>query len=117
MTDEAQLQQTVRDALVLAAQTARDMLQGNLSFIEGSRVLAKTAYTAGLDRDPDFVTMIAIDSETDSLPVERVRTLWDAGALSRIEDEITKAEEWARKCRETACRSIVDRFGSLEPNG
>jgi hypothetical protein len=117
MTDEAQVQQTVRDALVLAAQTARDMLQGNLSFIEGSRVLGQTAYTAGLDRDPDFVTMIAIDSETDSLPVERVRTLWDAGALSRIEDEITKAEEWARKCGETACRSIVDRFGSLEPNG
>jgi hypothetical protein len=53
-------------------QIARQLLDGRLSFIEGSRLILRLGRQADLpDRDPDLTRFVAIDSETDSLPVEK----------------------------------------------
>ena len=83
---------------------ALDLVEGRLSVIESARVLSKLTYWSGLDTDPDLVTFVAIDSETDTLPVGEVRKYWAAHALEREDVEIAKAEELYRAQR------LVERF-------
>jgi hypothetical protein len=93
------------------------MLDGQLSFLIGSRRLAALRHEidAAAD-DTDFLVFVAIDSETDALPLGAVREHWDQGALTRLEPEIEEAEHWASNVGADACRSLVIRFGEQEPN-
>ena len=72
------------------------MLDGQLSFLIASRRLAALRHEidAAAD-DADFLVFVAIDSETDALPLGVVRAHWDQGALTRLEPEIEEAERWA----------------------
>jgi hypothetical protein len=65
------------------------------------------------DEDEDFLAFVAIDSETDHLPVAaHVRPLWDAEALRGKDQDIARAEAWARSVGLEACRNLVSRFGT-----
>jgi hypothetical protein len=66
--------------------------------------------------DADFLIFVAIDSDTDTLPLGSVREYWDQGALARLEPEIEGAERWASTVGADACRSLMVRFGDHEPN-
>lgn len=93
------------------------MLDGQLSFLIGSRRLAALRHeidTAG--DDADFTVFVAIDSETDALPLGAVRDHWDQDALARLEPEIEEAERWAASAGADACRSLIARFGGQAPN-
>jgi hypothetical protein len=97
--------------------TAQAMLDGELSFLIGSRRLAalrhETDTAAG---DADFLIFLAIDSETDALPLGAVREHWDRAALARLEPEIEEAERWASTVGADACRSLIARFGQHHAN-
>ena len=93
------------------------MLDEQLSFLIGSRRLTTLRHeidTAG--DDADFMVFVAIDSETDALPLGAVRDHWDQDALARLEPEIKEAERWAASAGADACRSLISRFGMQDPN-
>ncbi|WP_175941832.1 DUF2489 domain-containing protein [Burkholderia pyrrocinia] len=102
-----------RSRLVLLAQA---MLDGNLSFFEGAvQVLAIKNRLSGIaDRDPDFDAFVAIQSETDHLPLEAQRSLWSASALAALESEFRQTEEWAKSFASLACRNLIVRFGTSQ---
>lgn len=88
------------------------MLNEELPFLEGAvQMLAiKNRLSGVADRDPDFDVFVAIQSETDHLPLEAQRQLWSPTALVELEPEIRRAEEWAKSFAPSACRSLIARF-------
>jgi hypothetical protein len=91
---------------------ANEMLSGNLCYIAGARALVALRSALGIsDHDPDFLTFVAIDSETDALPInEAARRLWSPLAFKKLESEIADAEKWAHEIGEPVCRALIVRF-------
>ena len=88
------------------------MLGGQLSFIEGSRIVSQLADAAGFERlSEPFVRFVAIDSETDAVPVGRVRDQWQPEAVAKQADDWAKSEAWAKECGEPACRDALTLLG------
>jgi hypothetical protein len=78
--------------------------------IDAARALHKLAYWTGLVNDEDLTTFVAIDSETDTLPVGEARQFWSAEALEREDPKIRQAEELYREAALEAAARLVDRF-------
>ena len=89
---------------------ALELIEGRLSVIESARALSKLTYWTGLSIDPDLTVFVAIDSETDTLPVGNVRTHWAKHALEREDVDIAKAEDLYRSRALEAAHRLVDRF-------
>jgi hypothetical protein len=64
---------------------ARALLASKIGVIETARQInAFRGDRVGLDEfDPDFVTFLAIESETDDLPVDESRSHWAPDALAQ----------------------------------
>ncbi|QIK95912.1 hypothetical protein G7076_05010 [Sphingomonas sp. HDW15A] len=93
-------------------ETLHRMLAGELSFIEGSRIVNGWSHNVGFDRlSEPFVTFVAIDSETDDVPTGRAREQWSEKAVSRKNDDWDRSEAWARECGEQACRDALALLG------
>lgn len=89
-------------------ETLERMLAKELSFIEGSRALSALLHFADLDRLSDpFVTFVAIDSETDDIPLGDTRALWSIEALDKHAEKWSQAEEWAQRIGELATREAL----------
>jgi len=76
-------------------ETARAVLRGELGVIAGARAVNRLRHETAADPlDPDFLRFVAIDSDTDHLPVEaEERAQWDPAALAAKDAEIAEAEE------------------------
>lgn len=95
----------------LVGDTAQSMLSGKLSFLEGARSLSSLRHEAAiLHDDADFMVFVAISSETDVLPIGKVRQFWSHDALEKLDTEIIEAELWAKKLGGDACESLIRRF-------
>ena len=103
-----------KSALYEVVATARSMLSGQRSFIEGSRRIAELSIEAGLRDDPDVVPIIAVDSETHDLPWGETRRLWQASALDKLRPETERAEAWARGVASVHCQNLIQRFPEEE---
>ena len=90
--------------------TAESILNGEIGVILGSRKMSSFGYELCDDFDLDFVAFIAVDSETDHLPVDIERSNWSFEALARKDIEIADAEAFYRESVLGACRKIIDRF-------
>lgn len=86
------------------------MLAGELSYIEGSRVIVALLPDAQVDNMDDFTVFVGIDSETDRFPIASFRDQWQTHALELMQPDLDKAEEWAKAYGETACIAIVERL-------
>ncbi len=92
------------------------VLNEEIGVIAGSRMLNSLEfellhYEVGwFQRDDDFLTFVAIDSETDNLPVDSERQNWSVGALERKDKEIAKAEAFYKDDVFAACRKLIERF-------
>jgi hypothetical protein len=95
---------------LLIVSTARDMCEGRISFIEGAREILSLAHAIGLSDDPDIVAFVAVDSETDALPMGSVRNLWQPEALEKLQPEIERAETWARDTCLKQCQALIARL-------
>jgi hypothetical protein len=95
-----------------AALLARRAFNREVSAIVAARELANLRHRVGVDRDDsDFLVCVAIDSETDALPIGSVRQYWAPDALAKKDEEIAEAEVWAMKVGEAAFQNIARRFG------
>jgi hypothetical protein len=92
------------------------ILREEIGVIPGSRILNGLEfdlfdYPCGeIKRDDDFLLFVAIDSETDHLPVDRERANWSEEALARKDSEIAKAEAFYKDSAFRACRKLIERF-------
>jgi hypothetical protein len=93
-------------------ETARRMLTGSLSFIEGARRIVGLSHNAKLNFDPDIVPFVGIDSETDALPIGDVRRHWAPEALEKPRPEIDRMEKWAREFGTRHCENLIKRFAA-----
>jgi prolyl-tRNA editing enzyme YbaK/EbsC (Cys-tRNA(Pro) deacylase) len=104
------MENQVTEAHLQISRVASDMLAGRTTFLEGTRTLLPFVHAAGLSRDPDCVTFVLIDSETDALPIGKVRALWEPNTLERLRPEIERAELWAKSVGLAACESLAARW-------
>ncbi len=84
------------------------MLDGKISYIEGSRLICGLLEPARLERlEAPFVTFVAIASETDAVPVGAVRDRWHPDARIKFAKEWAKAEQYAKAIGEAACQDTI----------
>ena len=88
--------------------TAKAMLSGECSFIEGSRRIVGLLHRARIDQlmEP-FVAFVRIDSETDEVPVGRFRNEWHSEAKAKLQAGWEAAENYARTYGEIPCREAI----------
>ena len=92
------------------------ILNEEIGVIAGSRILNRLEfelidYSVGkFDRDEDFIPFVAIDSDTDHLPVDRERVNWSAEALAQKDKEIAESEAFHKDSAFAACRNLITRF-------
>src|SRR5438445_10689637 len=91
-------------------RTASGILDGSIGLISGARRLSGLSHRLHADRDPDFVTFIGIDSETDQFPVGDVRQQWDAQALAKYDAERDQAEQHYRPYGLESARKLVAKY-------
>ena len=91
---------------------ARELLAGRIGVVEAARrITALRGDRVELDEfDPDFVTFLGIDRETDYLPVGDERTHWAADALAAKDLEIARSDEFYRTRALAAASHLVTRF-------
>ena len=90
------------------------VLAEEIGVIAGSRRLNHLGLQLNGAHDPDFITFVAVDSETDHLPVDSERANWSTEALARKDTEIAQAEKLYEEDVFLACRKLIERF-RLEP--
>ena len=97
-----------------AVSIARRVLEGEMTMLEGARVLSRLD---GLDLDEDdsdWQNLKLVDVETEALPIGEVRALWHPDALREQEPDLERAERWARDFALDSFRRFVERFGVVQ---
>ncbi|MGE8281125.1 MAG: hypothetical protein ACN6O2_11875 [Stenotrophomonas sp.] len=96
-----------------AAKIAAGVISGEIPVLEGCNSLAALRHEIDVDEfDPDFLVFAMISSEIDTLPIGAARTHWAQDALVALEPEIQSAILWATPRALTACKSLLQRFGT-----
>jgi len=113
MTDRMSHEEYVLSCRMRAAEIATLVISGSMPVLEGCHLLDNLKAAVEVpDNDPDFLTFNTIQSETDALPIGRVREHWAPSALAALEQELRSAADWAHPIALPACMSIVARFGA-----
>ena len=90
-----------------ARDLAQAVLDGRMTVLEGARALVSLAHTDAVPDLEDRKLIIAVESETDDLPVGEVRTLWATDMLKEKDVEIARAEKLYRDSFLQACQRIA----------
>lgn len=101
----------VDDAPERAIAVARRILAGEIGLIEGCRALSSMRWEFGADVRDRFCPFVAIDSETDDLPIGAVHDLWQPNALALKDLEISRCEQLYRAQSVEACRMLIESLG------
>jgi hypothetical protein len=93
---------------------AMQVVAGTLDPLEGCRriVRQQCELTEEERQDPDFLTIVGIESETDSFPSDEVREHWqgqDLAELDRLKEEYLQRN---RRWLVDACRAIALKFST-----
>ena len=95
-----------------AVRVAREILDGSTPLLWGCRRICGPIQCLGLARMEPFATFIAVESETDHLPINPdERKLWNPQVLVKKEEEIAGFTEWARESVLAASRAVIRKFG------
>ena len=88
-------------------ELAKAVLDGRTTILEAVRQLVSLAHTDAIANEADRTLIIAIESETDSLPIGEVRKLWAPDALQAKQPEIERAEALWKQEFLDACKRIA----------
>jgi len=98
-------------ARVSALGVLSHLTEGKISALVAARKLVPFRFTLVGDKlDEDWRTFVAINSETDHLPMGEERKHWSAEALAAKDIEIRKAEELYRPQALEAARRLIRRY-------
>ena len=90
---------------------ARDLLEGEIDFLSGVRGLKSFKHEVSDDDfDLDFLVFVAIDSETDHIPLPELRESCSKSWLKECDKEVKEIEERNREQVAEACRKLINRF-------
>jgi hypothetical protein len=96
---------------MMVVNIAQDFLDGRIGVIQASRQLSALRFAiAGDESDPDFLTFVGIESETEDLPVDQARQQWSPDALAAKDAEIVRCEALYREAAREAASHLVARF-------
>jgi hypothetical protein len=90
-----------------AREVAQAALDGRTTILEAARALVSLAHTDAVPDIEDRKFIIAVESETDHLPIGEVRKLWAPDALQEKDVEIAGAETLYRDAFLRACQRIA----------
>lgn len=92
------------------------VVAGEVDLLEGCRAIVRNqdGLTDEDRNDPDLMTLVAIESETDDLPLGRVRDLWERSALAEPDRRRAAIVSRTKKDLIQACRALIEKF-SVEP--
>ena len=95
------------------ASLAAKILKKEMSMIEGAKEIVSLCDGLDVDEDDkDILAFVLIESETDDLPIGKVRRFWAKDALAEKEPDVQEAEQWAQGVGVDACKNLVERFGN-----
>lgn len=95
------------------ADLARRILDGQIDVLEGAREIVRLRFEIDVDPDDnDVAAFVAVESETDHLPVGAEKASWSPDALKRKEPELECSREWAYRVVQEECKNLVRRFGN-----
>jgi len=104
-----QISATIKSApLVIAALVAQRILDGELGIIAGSREMVSIRNHGNLIDDEGLLPFVALESDTETLPLGPVRVLWSAGALAEADIRIAQIEASCADIHD-ACRALIAR--------
>jgi len=86
---------------------AKELIGGRLGVIAASRELSQLRHDVEPQLAEILLTFTGIDSETDTLPIGRVRKEWNRDALDRKDREIAEAELFYRDSAMTAAAELI----------
>jgi hypothetical protein len=90
---------------------ARSLAEGTVPFVEGVRQLAALRFDVSrLDHDPDFTLFVAIESESDHLPSNELRSQCAPAWLQQCDREARELEVFYRQDVCAACARLLSRF-------
>jgi len=90
------------------AKSAEAMLAGELSYIRGARHICGLFDEARVNPFVEpFVTFVSVSSETDIVPFGWMRENWHPETRAQHELEWQRAEDWAGRALEAACRDLI----------
>jgi hypothetical protein len=96
-----------------ALDVACNLVAEKMGVIEGCRELSSMRHAFGESLADDFRTFVAIDSETDDLPVGTVRREWNPAALVRQDIRIAECEERYKSHAIEAAERLISRLREL----
>jgi hypothetical protein len=93
---------------------AKCVLHGEVDPLEGCRAIVRRqmALSESERHDPDFLVLVAIESETDHFPTEETRQYWDPVALAERDQERAAYLERNQKPLVDACRALVAKLSA-----
>jgi hypothetical protein len=99
----------------MALQVARELLRGSIGVLEVARALVPLLHRdQTIASKEDSNLFIGIESETDHLPVGRIRRDWHPEILSEKDKEMARCEDLWRDQVRAACERIVLRLQKVQ---
>jgi hypothetical protein len=89
---------------------AKSILSGEVGVVAEARQLAAWRFDVDAEHDPGFIFFVGVDSETDHLPVGKVRRHWSSEALGAKDDELVRFEASTRERAFEVCQSLIQRY-------
>lgn len=91
---------------------AKNMLAGDIPYLEGAIEIATLCHEVDLPGDADLERFVVVASEVDELPLGLPRQNWSKEVLKRHETALQEATNWAKETSLTQCKSLADRFNA-----
>src|SRR5579859_7742704 len=89
---------------------ASEIIQKKINLVEGVRALEHLLVTLKIDMDEEFLTIKAVDSESDVFPMGSVRKHWNPEKLKELDKERIEFEKFYENGVFEACRKLVEKF-------
>jgi hypothetical protein len=102
------------DHLRKAKETAESTFRGDVPILEAACILRSALIHTRLDRAGPALLFNGVCSETDDLPIGRVREYWATSALREKDRQAADYEARIRIQFLEACREIISLIGEID---
>lgn len=91
--------------------TAKDMLDGKINLIEGSRIINRFKYTVNQEENALFNIFHVVSSDTESIPIDhKVRKNFGEEYLNKSDQEMKAYLKDMEKSIKEACRKLIQSY-------